>query len=110
MNKSVVLCALVFLLHAGTVFAQDYGLILRQTPALTGGEMSDGEAGVFSYTGTAVPWFAAPLGEKADLYFSGGMSAELENEIWKPVPELYRFECIYNPRADMSVELGRVPF
>jgi hypothetical protein len=77
---------------------------------LTGGETAGGGSGDFSYTGTAIPWFAAPLGEKADLYLSGGVSAELENETWKAVPEVYRFECIYNPAPDVSVELGRVPF
>jgi hypothetical protein len=110
MNKSVFFCILVFLLHAGAVFAQDYGLLIRQASMLTGRENSNGESGDFSYTGTAIPWFAAPLGEKGELYLSGGISAELENEEWKPVPELYRFEFIYNPNADISVELGRLPF
>jgi hypothetical protein len=110
MNKSVFLCALAFLL-AGAAFAQDYGLLILQTPTLTGGETSSGEnSNVFSYTGTAIPWFAAPLGEKADLYLSVGLSAELEDETWKPVPEVYRFEFIYNPNPDMRMELGRVPF
>jgi hypothetical protein len=107
----IFFCAFVILLHAGAAFAQDYGLLIRQAPVLTNGETPGGESSnVFSYTGTAIPWFAAPLGEKADIYLSGGISAELENEKWKPIPEVYRFEFIYNPNPDMSIELGRVPF
>ncbi|MDR2500702.1 MAG: hypothetical protein LBD37_06440 [Treponema sp.] len=109
MNKTV-LPVLALLLCAGTAFAQDYGLFIRQMPALAGGETASEESGAFSYTGTAIPWFAAPLGKKADLYLSAGISARLENETWKPVPEVYRFEFIYNPSPDISVELGRVPF
>jgi hypothetical protein len=111
MNKGKVLCGFVFLFCAGAVFAQDFGLMIRQTPALINGENAGGESSsVFSYTATAIPWFAAPLGEKADLYLSAGISAELENETWKPVAEVYRFEFIYNPNQDISIELGRVPF
>jgi hypothetical protein len=108
MNKRIFLCALAFLLHAGAAFAQDYGLLIRQTPVLTN-EGNSGENSV-SYTGTAIPWFSASLGERADLYLSGGISAELENNVWKLIPELYRFEFIYNPNQDMRVELGRIPF
>jgi hypothetical protein len=105
----------LFFLALSPVFTQDYGLIIRQTPGLTGGESPEGEnpgaaEHAFSYTGTAVPWFAAPLGEKADLYLSGGISADLENETWKPVPELYRFEFSYKPNPDISIEAGRIPF
>jgi hypothetical protein len=104
--KKVFLCALVFLFHAGAAFAQDYGLALRSLPVCANEEPS----GDVEYTGTAAPWFAAPLGETVDIYLSAGISAELENEAWKPVPEVYRFEFIYNPNPDISVEAGRVPF
>jgi hypothetical protein len=106
LTKNLFLCALVFLLHAGTVFAQDYGLALRSLSEFTNEDLS----GDVEYTGSVVPWFAAPVGEKADLYLSGGISAERENEEWTPVPEAYRFEFLYNPNPDVCIELGRVPF
>ncbi|MDR2110831.1 MAG: hypothetical protein LBP32_05935 [Spirochaetaceae bacterium] len=112
-GKIIVVFALFF--SALSLCAQDYGLMIRQSPVLTGGETATGKntgaaAHVFSYTGTAVPWFAAPLGEQGDVYLSGGISAEYSDEAWKPVPEVYRFECIYNPNPDVCIEVGRVPF
>jgi hypothetical protein len=101
----------VLLFSAVSLRAQDYGLTLRQTPVLSDGQGAKGkEAGAFSYALTAIPWFAAPLGKKADLYLSGGISAKLEDETWTPIPELHRFEFSYNPNQDMRIELGRVPF
>jgi hypothetical protein len=106
MNKSVFFRALVLLLCAGTAFSQDYGLTLRSLPVLTNG----GEPyGNFEYTGTAAPWFAAPLGEQGDLYLSAGISAEYADETWKPVPEVYRFEIEYRFGSGLSLEAGRIP-
>jgi hypothetical protein len=103
--------SLVFCCIVPAALAQDFGIMIRQTPALTDGGNSSGKSSAaFSYTAAAVPWFAAPLGEKADLYLSGGISAGLENEAWKLVPEVYRFEFSYNPNPDIRVEAGRVPF
>jgi hypothetical protein len=102
---AVFLAAL--LLSAAPLRAQDFGLIFRQKPVITNREGSNSD---LAYTGTVIPWFSAPLGEKTDLYFSGGISAELENDLWRPLPELYRFEFIYNPNPDARLELGRVPF
>jgi hypothetical protein len=103
-NGKTILITLLLL--SVSLYAQDYGLILRQTPVLTDG----GEAGAFAYTGTAIPWFAAPVGDKADIYLSAGISAELENEEWKAVPDVYHFGFTYNPNPDMRFEIGRVPF
>jgi hypothetical protein len=92
----------MFILGQGLA-AQDYGLSLRSLPVLTNGEPDvDVE-----YTGTAVPWFAAPLGERGDLYLSAGISAEYADEAWKPVPELYRFEMAYRFASGPRLEAGR---
>ena len=110
-QTGVIFLSLFFFFTVSAAFTQDFGLVIRQAPVLTGGGNASGESsGAFSYTGTAIPWFAAPLGQKADLYLSGGISAELENETWKPVPEVYRFEFSYNPNPDIRIEAGRVPF
>jgi hypothetical protein len=86
-------------------FSQDFGLILNQNALV-----SEGESGITEYGGAAIPWFAAPLGDRADLYLSGGINARYENEAWKALPEIYRFEFIYNPLPDLRLELGRIPF
>jgi hypothetical protein len=94
------------LLCAGAAFAQDYGLTLRSLPVFTGG----GSDWNCEYTGTAVPWFAVPLGEQGDIYLSGGISAEYADEKWKPVPEVYRFEIEYRFGSGLRLEAGRVPY
>ncbi|MDR1428651.1 MAG: hypothetical protein LBI85_00040 [Spirochaetaceae bacterium] len=86
-------------------FAGDFGFLLNQKLLLSGGEESSTE-----YTGSAIPWFSSPLGDRADFYLSGGISAHYDDEAWKPLPEIYRFEFIYNPSPDLRVEFGRLPF
>jgi hypothetical protein len=99
------------LFSALSLRAQDYGFDLRQSSALSDGQGANIEGPViFSSAVTAFPWFAAPLGEKADLYLSGGISATLEDATWAPLPELLRCEFSYNPNQNMRLELGRVPF
>jgi hypothetical protein len=88
-------------------FSQDFGLILNQNALFSEAEQ---DFGISEYSGAAIPWVAAPLGDRADLYFSGGVSVRYEDEAWKPLPELYRFECIWNPLPDLRLELGRIPF
>ncbi|MDR1288630.1 MAG: hypothetical protein LBK08_13570 [Treponema sp.] len=88
-------------------FSQDFGVVLNQNALVSkGGE----KIGITEYSGTAIPWFAAPLGSRADLYFSGGISARYEDEALKPLPELYRSEITWNPLASLRLELGRIPF
>jgi hypothetical protein len=96
----------MLLLCAGPVFSQDYGLTLRSLPVLTGG---DDPVNV-EYTGTAVPWFAAPLGEAGDLYLSGGFSAEYADQEWQPVFEAYRFEIAWRFGSGLVLEAGRLPY
>jgi hypothetical protein len=105
MNKRALFCALAVLLHAGTVFSQDYGLTIRSLPIFVN---EDKPYGNVEYTGTAIPWFAAPLGEQGDIYLSGGMSAEYADEEWRPVPELYRFEIAYRFTSGLRLEAGRL--
>jgi hypothetical protein len=88
-------------------FSQDYGLTLRALPVLGSGDKPYGN---FEFTGTAVPWFAAPLGEQGDLYLSGGISAGYSDETWKPVPELYRFEIEYRFGSGLRLEFGRLSY
>ncbi|AEF85711.1 hypothetical protein TREPR_2297 [Treponema primitia ZAS-2] len=105
MNAKRALSGLLVFLCAVMASAQDFGVVLNQLPVLSNGDESYGS---FEYTGTVMPWLAAPLGEKGDLYLSGGISAELVNEEWKPVPEVYRFEFSYEPAPGLHLDLGRL--
>jgi hypothetical protein len=87
-------------------FAGDFGVILDQDLLFTGGE----ESSATEYSGTAIPWFASPLGDQADIYLSGGFSVQYDDEAWKPLLEIYRFEFIYKPFPDLRLEAGRVTF
>ena len=107
MNKRERFLGLFLLCAALPVFSQDFGLVLNQKAELTDGEKP---YGAIEYTGTALPWFSAPLGDKADLYLSGGISALYADEEWKPLPEIHRFELTYNPRPGLRLEMGRLPF
>jgi hypothetical protein len=106
MKKNLLLLN-YFLLVIPLCFPQDFGFMLNQKALFSGGEQ---DSGANEYTGTLIPWFAAPLGNRADLYVSGGLSAQYDDKEWKPLPEIYRFEFIYNPSPDLRLEFGRVPF
>jgi hypothetical protein len=107
MNKRYVFCVLAALFYGGAAFPQDFGLTLRSLPVFTSG---DDPAVNIEYTATAVPWFAAPLGEQGDVYLSGGISAEYAGEEWKPVPELYRFEIAYRFDSGLRLKAGRLSY
>jgi hypothetical protein len=97
----------LFILSLGPgIAAQDYGLTLRSLPVFTNG---DDPAVNIEYTGTAIPWFAAPLGEQGDLYLSGGVSAVYADGEWKPVPEVYRFEMAWRFGSGPVLKAGRIP-
>jgi hypothetical protein len=106
MSKKLFLCAMALLLRAGAAFSQDYGLTLRSLPVFTSGEPDVN----VEYTATAVPWFSAPLGERGDLYLSGGISAEYSEEEWKLVPELHRFEVAYRFGSGIRLKAGRLSY
>ena len=95
--------AFVLILCAPLAFAQDFGLLIPQKLVVS-------TVDNVKYTASAVPWFASPLGEKADLYLSGGFTVEYEGEKWKPLPEVFRFQAIYNPSASLRLEAGRLYF
>ncbi|MFP3043570.1 hypothetical protein LQZ19_17275 [Treponema primitia] len=105
MNAKRALGGLVVFLCAVIASAQDFGVVLNQSSVISNG---DEFYGTLEYTGTVMPWLAVPLGEKGDLYLSGGVTAELANEEWKPVPELYRFEFSYEPAPGLHLDLGRL--
>jgi hypothetical protein len=105
MKKNLLL--LIFsLVIIPACFPQDFGLILNQNALFSDGEQDAAN----EYSATLIPWFAAPLGDRADLYLSGGLSARYDDEEWKALPEIYRFELIYNPFPDLRLAFGRVPF
>ncbi|MDR2618898.1 MAG: hypothetical protein LBC62_08520 [Treponema sp.] len=107
MNKKLFLSIAAALLCAWTAFSQDYGLTLRSLLVLSNGDKPYGN---FDYTGSAVPWFSAPLGTQGDLYLSGGISAVYSDSEWKAVPEVYRFEASYRFGSGMSLEAGRLSY
>ena len=88
---------------APRIFAQDFGLILNQSLTLA-------DSDYVNYTAVAVPWFAAPLGEQADVYLSGGAGVEYEDEKWNPLYEIYRFELTWNYSPSLSFGFGRQYF
>jgi hypothetical protein len=106
MKKNLLLLYLS-LITIPLCFPQDFGFILDQKALFSQGEQN---SGANEYNAAGIPWFAAPLGDRGDLYLSGGLSAHYEDEEWKALPEIYRFEFIYNPRPDLRLEFGRVPF
>jgi hypothetical protein len=106
MKKNLLAFAFVHII-AQFCCSQDFGLLLGQKVLFSNEEQGTGTQ---EYTGALMPWFAAPLGNRADVYVSGGISALYADEAWKPLPELYRFEFIWNPAPDLRLELGRVPF
>jgi hypothetical protein len=106
MTKNLI--ALIFFLAAASLcFPQDFGLLLNQKVLFSEG---DRRFAVREYTGALMPWFAAPLGDRADVYMSGGLSALYDGKDWKPLPEIYRFEFVWNPAPSLRLEFGRVPF
>ncbi|MDR1287221.1 MAG: hypothetical protein LBK08_06400 [Treponema sp.] len=106
-EAGAVFLAAIFFLAALPAFSQESGVVLNNKA-----ELKDGGKpyGAVEYTGTALPWFAAPLGDKAGLFLSGGISAWYSGEEWKPLPEIRRFEVTYDPRPGLRVEIGRLPF
>ena len=102
-NFTKLLAFIAVILFAPFAAAQDFGLIINQ-------KMSLADRDYVYYSATALPWFAAPLGEKAGLYLSGGASAEYENGTWAFVPEVYRFEVTCRPSDSAAFGFGRQNF
>ncbi|MCL1837409.1 MAG: hypothetical protein FWG46_07680 [Treponema sp.] len=92
---------------APVCFAQDFGVILDLKLVLGEGKLFSGRS---EFAASLVPWFAAPLGDNADLYLSGGITALYEDDDAAVLPEVHRFELILNPSPNLRIEIGRVPF
>ncbi|MDR0760179.1 MAG: hypothetical protein LBF74_08725 [Treponema sp.] len=60
----------------------DFGLILDHKALFADGEQSSRQV---EYTGAAIPWVAASLGERAGLYLSAGISAHYDGGEWEPL-------------------------
>jgi hypothetical protein len=105
MSKKLFLCNIA-LLCAAAAFSQDYGLTLRSLPVLTSGEPNVN----VEFTGAAVPWFTAPLGERGGLYLSGGISAVYDDKKWQAVPEVYRFEIGWRFASGLRINAGRLHY
>ena len=101
------LLPLVLAFAAPVCFAQDFGVILDLKLVLGEGKLFSGRS---EAAASLVPWFAAPLGDNADLYLSGAITTLYENEETITLPEIHRFELICNPSPDLRIEIGRVPF
>ncbi|MDR2964363.1 MAG: hypothetical protein LBU88_01155 [Treponema sp.] len=103
MNKVKQLFALfTFFFSLSLLPAQDFGLVINNNFVA--------EEESIEYTATGIPWFSSPLGAKADLYLSGGISAKYKDENWIPVYEVYRSEVKINPVQNFSITLGRQAF
>jgi hypothetical protein len=65
----------------------------------------------WDYTGVFSPWFSLPLGQRSELYLSGGLNLKYEeSDGWIPLPELYRFEAVLRTSAGLEFRLGRQRF
>jgi hypothetical protein len=96
------ICVALFVAAAATAPAMDFGVIINQELTLTDDDVS--------YSAMAMPWFASPVGEQADLNLSGGIGYEYANEKGYLRFELYRFELAWYPLADASFGFGRQNF
>jgi hypothetical protein len=103
------------LLVPGTLFALDFGLLIRQNPLFGTPEVpGDGFA---EYSASALPWASVPLGEGAELYASAGLGIRYnrfdwqdEGREWSFLPEIGRLELSLRPSPDLGLELGRFAF
>jgi hypothetical protein len=106
MRNKGVFFALFFLGIAAASHSLDYGLILYQTPKISG---QSGDTS-FGYKGTFLPWLSHTIGDGADLYFSAGFAVNYQAEKWTYVPELYRFEAAFRPFTGLHIKAGRIQY
>jgi hypothetical protein len=101
------LCVIVMMGIAAAVFGADFGLTLGTEGAYAGNVNPEG----FSVTATAVPWFSSVLTEKIDLYVSGIMTLDYEEERGtEPYFEMGRTELKLRPAPAVYLTLGRQRF
>jgi hypothetical protein len=111
--RRIFLCA--WLLAPVLGFGLDFGLVIRQnlpfgTPEIPGD-------GFVEYSGVVLPWCSGLFGERIGFYASGGFKLKYERfdmndggRKWGLVPDIGRFELIFRPLANLSLELGRFTF
>jgi hypothetical protein len=105
----------ICLLLPGFAGALDFGLVVQQNPLLGTPEVPGD--GIFEYAAFVLPWISVPLGEKLEIYASGGLGIKYERFDWDDggrkwgfVPEIGRLELSFRPDPDLGLELGRVAF
>jgi len=86
--KNSYLCVILLVNIAVLSAAQDFGVIADQTAGYGGienGHKAD-------YTGVFIPRISFLTGSRGDVYVSGGLIIQYENEQWTFTPELLRTE------------------
>jgi hypothetical protein len=108
-------CRVLFITLCCSASALDFGLVIHQAPLLGTPEISGD--GVVEYGGLFLPWVSSSLGENIDFYASAGLRMQYERRDlaaagreWAFLPEIGRFELIFRPLPDLSVEIGRFAF
>ena len=105
-----ILLIFLMLMPALSLYAFDWGLLLNQSAAVEG--ISDDKSTDFSYSGTLVPWFSAPVGSAGNtgLYLSAGMTVEHSDNTTFFVPELFRTELAWRMGEGRELKLGRMNY
>jgi hypothetical protein len=100
---------IILLTAVSGIFAVDWGGLISEQFEADG---SGGETELSSKT-TLAPWFSIPLGDRGDVFFSAGISADWrrnERETTRYVPELFRLELSYRPVSPLTVKAGRISY
>jgi hypothetical protein len=101
------LCVIVMMGSTAAGFGADFGLILGTEGGGAGNLNPEG----FSITTTAVPWVSTVLTEKIDVYVSGIMTFDYEDERGlEPYFEMGRTELKLRPAPAVYLTLGRQRF
>jgi hypothetical protein len=103
MNSKRRVLLLVFCCALARIFAKDAGVLIDQTPGVEGDESAE-----FTYSGTVMPWFSSPLGEKMDLYVAAGFTLKYEDETISFVPELFRTQFDLRFSNTAAFRVGRI--
>jgi hypothetical protein len=112
MKKPWAVCVTIYIaaaVFAPAAFGADYGLVLGTEGEYTRSLVPEG----FSVTGTLSPWVSAVLTGKIDLYASGKMTADYQENRGPPESwffELERTELNLRPAPGLYLGLGRLRF
>ena len=104
---SIAVLALL-LLRLPPLSAWDWGLSLDQTASMDNVDRDvDTAADSFTYSGTIIPWFSAPLGNSGKLFLSGSFTLDYDD---KPsfVPQLLRTEYVQGVGNGGEFKIGRM--